>query len=108
MTALGGVAIAVNIPDPWGFSGRLWVVSFVVAAPLIAIVRLLPGVKAVLALIVSAAGALVINVLVAQAMLTTDAWSPRAGVVAVGVAAALLWLVPNDHNSLPHTKDDAP
>ncbi|MEE2059664.1 hypothetical protein [Rhodococcus artemisiae] len=104
VTALGGVAVAVNLPDPSGFSGRLWVVSFVVAAPLIAIARLLPGVNAVLALVVGAAGALVINVLVVQTMLSADTWSPRAGVVAVGLVAALVWLVPNDRNSLPHTK----
>jgi hypothetical protein len=108
VTALGGVAIAVNVLENSGFSGRVWVVLFLVAAPLIAIARLLPGVNAVLALIVGAAGALVINVLVAQTMLSADAWSPRAGIVAVGLAAALLWLAPNDHNLLPHTKDDFP
>ncbi|TCN54850.1 hypothetical protein EV641_104114 [Rhodococcus sp. SMB37] len=108
VTALGGVAIAVNVPDISGFSGRLWVVSFVVAAPLIAIARLLPGINAVLALIVGAAGALVINVLVVQTMLSVDAWSPHAGVAAVGFVAALVWLVPNDRTSLPHTKGQVP
>ncbi|MCK0089698.1 hypothetical protein MWU77_02755 [Rhodococcus sp. F64268] len=108
VTALGGVAIAANSPHLPGLSDRLVVVMFVVAAPLIALVRLLPGINVLLALIVGAAGSLVVNVLIAQAMLTADAWSPPAGVVAVGLTASVLWLVPSDHNSLPHTKEDFP
>lgn len=102
VTALGGAAIAVNVPQSSGLLGRLWVVSFVIAAPLIAITRLLPGVNAALALIVGAAGAAVINALVAQAMLAANMWSPRAGVVAVGLAAALLWLVPTGGPGAAH------
>lgn len=94
VTALGGVAIAVNAAQPAGLSGRLWLVFFVIAAPLVAIARLLPDVNVALALIVGAAGAVGVNTLVAQSMLAADMWSPRGGVVAVGLAAALLWLVP--------------
>lgn len=99
VTMLGGAAIAVIVPQPSGLLGRLWVVSFVIAAPLVAIARLLPGVNAALALIVGAAGAVVINTLVVQTMLAAAAWSPRAGVVAVGIAAALLWLVPTPRST---------
>ncbi|MFI6754323.1 hypothetical protein ACIBF4_04860 [Rhodococcus coprophilus] len=68
--------------------------SFLVVAPLVAIARLLPAVNAALALIVGAAGAAVVNALVAQSMLAADVWSPHGGIVAVGLAAAFLWLVP--------------
>ncbi|MBM7461128.1 hypothetical protein ACIBED_02460 [Rhodococcus coprophilus] len=94
VTALGGIAIALNAPHTSGLSGRLWVVSFLVVAPLVAIARLLPAVNAALALIVGAAGAAVVNALVAQSMLAADVWSPHGGIVAVGLAAAFLWLVP--------------
>ena len=62
--------------------------------PVLATLRLLPSFNGAVAVIVAAAGAAVINVLVAQVMLSTNAWSRPAGVIAVGLIAALLWLVP--------------
>ena len=94
VTALGGIAIALNAPHTSGLAGRLWVVSFLIAAPLVAIARLLPAVNAALALMVGAAGAAVVNTLVAQSMLAADVWSPHGGIAAVGIATAFLWLVP--------------
>jgi hypothetical protein len=90
----GGLGIGLAVAESSGHLGHTLVVAFVVVAPTLAIARLLPSVNRALALIVGAAGAAAINALVAQSMLSANAWSPRAGVVAVGLIAALLWLVP--------------
>jgi hypothetical protein len=94
VTAVGGIGIGLGVAQSTEHFGQTLVVAFVLVAPTFAITRLLPSVNAARALIVGAAGAAVINALVAQAMLSANAWSSRAGVVAVGLIAALLWLVP--------------
>jgi hypothetical protein len=83
-------------------------VAFVLVAPALAIARLLPSVNAAVAVIVAAAGAAVINALVAQVMLSANAWSPPAGVIAVGLTAACLWLVPTReaHSAAPVMRGD--
>lgn len=63
-------------------------------APAFAIARLLPSAGTAVALIVGAAGAIAVNVLVEQSMLSAEAWSPTGGVIAVGLVAALLRLCP--------------
>jgi hypothetical protein len=90
----GGLGIGLAVAQSSKHFGHALVVAFVLVAPALAIARLLPSVNRALALIVGAAGAAVINALVAQSMLSANAWSPPAGVVAVGLTAALLWLVP--------------
>ena len=94
VTAVGGAGIALGVAQSSGPFGRTLVVAFVVVAPALAIARLLPSVNGAVALIVAAAGATVINALVAQVMISANAWSRPAGVIAVGLTAALLWLVP--------------
>jgi hypothetical protein len=116
LTAAGGTGIALGFAahssEPLG---RTVVVVFALGAPAVAIARLLPSVNAAVALVIASAGAAVINALVAQVMLSANAWSPPAGVIAVGVIAALLWLVPTggpsrpdaDRTHLRHDEGDA-
>ncbi|WP_149370748.1 hypothetical protein [Mycolicibacterium sp. P9-64] len=94
VTAIGAAGIALNDAQSTAPFARTLVVAFVFLAPTIAIAGLLPSVNAVVALIVAATGAVVINALVAQSMLSVSAWSRPAGVIAVGLIASLLWLVP--------------
>jgi hypothetical protein len=94
VTAFGGAGIALGVAQSSGAFGRALIVAFVLVAPALAIIRLLPSVHGAVAVIVAAAGAAVINALVAQLMVSANAWSPPAGVIAVGLTAALLWLVP--------------
>ncbi|MBB5165295.1 hypothetical protein [Mycobacterium sp. AZCC_0083] len=94
VTAIGAAGIALNDAQSSAPFARTLVVAFVFLAPAIAITGLLPSVNTVVAVIVAAAGAVVINALVAQSMLSASAWSRTAGVIAVGLIAALLWLVP--------------
>jgi hypothetical protein len=110
VTALSGLQIGLGFAQYTEHFGQTLVVAFLLVAPALAITGLLPSVNFSIAVIVGVASAAVINALVAQTMLSTNAWSPRAGVVAVGLAAALLWLVPTgrpDAASPPPTKRDA-
>ncbi|WP_232425683.1 hypothetical protein [Mycobacterium sp. JS623] len=95
LTAVGGLGIGLGVAQSSERSGHTLIVAyFLVVAPTLAIARMLPTAKTAVALIVGAAGSVAINALVVQSMLSANAWSPRAGVVAVGLIAALLWLVP--------------
>lgn len=94
VTAVGGLQIGLGVAQYSERVGQVLVVAFVLVAPALAITGLLPNLNTALAVIVGAAGAAAINALVAQSMLSANAWSPRGGVVAVGLTAALLWLVP--------------
>jgi hypothetical protein len=108
VTAIGGTGIALGVDQSSGPFGRALVVAFVLVAPALAIARLLPSFNAAVAVIVAAAGAAVINALVAQVMLSANAWSPPAGVIAVGLTAACLWLVPTReaHSAAPVMRGD--
>ena len=75
VTAVGGAGIALGVAQSSGLFGRMLVVAFLLAAPALAITRLLPSFNGAVAVIVAAAGAAVINVLVAQVMLSANAWS---------------------------------
>jgi hypothetical protein len=97
----GGLGIGLGVSQSSKHFGHALVLAFVLVAPALAIARLLPSANRALALIVGAAGAAVINALVAQSMLSANAWSPPAGVVAVGLTAALLWLVPTGRPDAP-------
>ncbi len=74
--------------------GRAVVAAFLIIAPALAIARLLPSMHTAVALIVGVAGAIAINTLVAQTMLSAELWSRPAAVIAVGVAATAFWLIP--------------
>jgi hypothetical protein len=93
-TAVGAAGIALNDAQSSAPFARTLVVAFVFLAPTIAITGLLPSVNAAVAMIVAAAGAVAINALVAQSMLSANAWSRPAGVIAVGLITAFLWVVP--------------
>lgn len=74
--------------------GHLAAVAFIVVIPAIAISGLLPRADSAPMVLVSAAGAISINAVVAQTMLSVNHWSPEAAVVVIGFIAALLWLIP--------------
>lgn len=96
-TAAGVAGIALA-DGPSGPLDRAVVLAFLLAAPAIAIASLLPNANGAVALIVGMAGAVAVNALVAQSMLSANAWSLRGGEAAVGLIAALLWLVPADRS----------
>jgi hypothetical protein len=100
VTAVSALTVAAHSSGP---VGHMVVVVFVLVTPAFAISGLLPGLNGVVVLIVAAAGAAVINALVAQLMLSANAWSPPAGVIAVGLIAAFLWLVPSGGPGRPMT-----
>jgi hypothetical protein len=90
VTVVSAVLIAANSHGPFG---QLVTVAFVVLTPAFAISGLLPDMDGFVIAIVAAAGAIAINALVAQTMLALNAWSPFAGVVAVGVISSALWIL---------------
>ncbi|MBB2911147.1 hypothetical protein FHS43_002412 [Streptosporangium becharense] len=66
---------------------------FLLVVPGVAVVGLLRDRDPVAALSVGAAASLVVNVLLAAAMLTFDAWSPRAGVATVAVLGGFIYVL---------------
>ncbi|MER5623887.1 hypothetical protein [Streptosporangium sp. NPDC002544] len=66
---------------------------FLLAVPGIAVVGLLRDRDPLAALSVGAAASLVVNVLLAAAMLTFDAWSPRAGVATIAVLGGFIYVL---------------
>jgi hypothetical protein len=69
------------------------VLLFLVTAPAMAVAGLLRGLDAAARVFVSCLAMIVINACVAETMLAAGAWSPRTGLVAVVVIAAVLWMV---------------
>jgi hypothetical protein len=69
------------------------VLLFLVTAPAMAVAGLLPGLDVAARVFVSCVAMIVINACVAETMLAAGAWSPRTGLVAVVVIAAVLWAV---------------
>ncbi|GAA0836224.1 hypothetical protein GCM10009525_43080 [Streptosporangium amethystogenes subsp. fukuiense] len=66
---------------------------FLLAVPGVAVVGLLRDRDPLAALSVGAAASLVVNVLLAAAMLTFDAWSPRAGVATIAVLGGFIYVL---------------
>jgi hypothetical protein len=100
VTAVSALTVAAHSSGPLD---HMVVVVFLFVTPAFAVSGLLPSLNGVVVLIVAAAGAAVINALVAQSMLSANAWSAPAGVIAVGLIAALLWLVPSGGSGRPTT-----
>lgn len=98
-TAVAAAGIALVPAHSTASLSRAMVGAFLVIAPTVAIARVLPSVHTAVALIVGVAGAIAINTLVAQAMLSAELWSRPAAVIAVGVAATALWLLPIPHRA---------
>jgi hypothetical protein len=66
---------------------------FLLVVPGAAVVGLLRDRDPLAALSVGAAASLVVNVLLAAAMLTFDAWSPRAGVATIAVLGGFIYVL---------------
>lgn len=66
---------------------------FLLVVPGFAVVGLLRDRDPLAALSVGAAASLVVNVLLAAAMLTFDAWSPRAGVATIAVLGGFIYVL---------------
>lgn len=82
--AFAGVDTPVRVP---------LVVLFLTAAPAVAVASLLPGLDPFSRLMVAVAAALVINVVVAEAMLAADFWSLQAGLAIVALISVMLAVV---------------
>ena len=94
VTAITAGGIALVPAQSAAPLSRAMVAAFLVIAPAVAIARLLPSMHGAVALIVGVAGAIALNTLVAQAMLSAELWARPLGVIAVGITATALWLVP--------------
>jgi len=66
---------------------------FLLVVPGAAVIGLLRDRDPLAALSVGAAASLVVNVLLAAAMLTFDAWSPRAGVATIAVLGGFIYVL---------------
>jgi hypothetical protein len=82
--ALAGVSTSIRGPA---------VLVFLVTAPALAVAGLLSRVDPVARGIVAVTAAIAINVLVAEAMLAANTWSPRTGLVAIAIISALIGLI---------------
>lgn len=71
----------------------LLISMFLLVVPGAAVVGLLRDRDPLAALSVGAAASLVVNVLLAEAMLLFNAWSPRAGVATIAVLGAFMWVL---------------
>ncbi|MGH3475476.1 MAG: hypothetical protein ACRDRY_17440 [Pseudonocardiaceae bacterium] len=66
--------------------------AFLVAAPATAAAVLVSVLDPLSRIVLAMAAAVVVNALVAEAMLATGTWSIPGGVAAVGVISAVIWL----------------
>ncbi|MFE0513063.1 hypothetical protein [Streptomyces sp. NPDC058964] len=99
-TAVGGVGALLALTDSdWPLRGP-FTLFFLLAAPTAAIASALRGLDPFGRTLASLAGAVVLNMLVAQGMLAVHRWSVPGGVVAVTALSALLFL-----SSLPRPAD---
>ncbi|GGK76400.1 hypothetical protein Sme01_52170 [Sphaerisporangium melleum] len=88
--AAGAVIALADIRTP---ARVVLVPLFLVVVPGASVVGLLRDRDPLAALTVGAAASLVINVLLAEAMLMFDAWSPRAGVATIAVLGGFMWVL---------------
>ena len=99
VTGIAAAGVALVPAHSTASLSRAVVAAFLVIAPTLAIAHVLPSVHTAVGLIIGVAGAISINTLVAQAMLSAELWSRPAGVVTVGIAATALWLIPIPHRA---------
>ncbi|WP_067173326.1 hypothetical protein [Microtetraspora niveoalba] len=88
--AVGAVLALADIETP---VRMILTPMFLFVVPGAAVVGLLRDRDPLSALTVGAAASLAVNVVLAEAMLLFDAWSPRAGVATVGVLSLFLLIV---------------
>lgn len=90
VSAVGAVLALADLASPLRAPFTLF---FLIVAPACAVAAGLRGLEPLGRLVASAAGAVALNLLVAQAMLATHVWSIRGGVVAIAGISALLFLL---------------
>ncbi|MFI8987931.1 hypothetical protein ACIG63_23440 [Streptomyces antimycoticus] len=90
LAAIGAALALADVHSPLRAPFTLF---FLLAAPALAIGSALRGLDALIRPVLAVAGALALDLLVAQAMLALRLWSARGGVAAVG-CLSLLILVP--------------
>lgn len=91
---LAGIGAALALADVHSPLRAPFTLFFLLAAPALAIGSALRGLDALIRPVLAVAGALALNLLVAQAMLALRLWSARGGVAAVG-GLSLLILLPS-------------
>ncbi|MGW7055040.1 hypothetical protein [Streptomyces sp. NPDC054887] len=90
VSAVGAVLAFADLASPLRAPFTLF---FLLVAPGFAVGVGLRGLEPLGRLVASAAGAVVLNLLVAQAMLATHVWSTRSGVAVIAGISALLFLL---------------
>ncbi|MER5178054.1 hypothetical protein ABT009_06695 [Streptomyces sp. NPDC002896] len=91
--AIGGVGAALALIDVDAPLRGPFTLFFLLAAPAAAIGTALRGLEPAGRVIASSAGAVAVNLLVAQAMLAVHSWSVRGGIVAVAALSSLIFLL---------------
>ncbi|NNG86048.1 hypothetical protein HLB32_14265 [Streptomyces cacaoi] len=92
-TAVAGVGAALALTDGTSVLRAPFTVFFLLAAPATALAAALPRLDPLSRTVVALVGALAVDLLTAQLMLATHAWSARGGVVAVGALTEDGWLL---------------
>ncbi|MBT2399662.1 hypothetical protein [Streptomyces sp. ISL-100] len=91
--AVSGVGAVLALADLASPLRAPFTLFFLIVAPASAVAAGLRGLEPLGRLVASAAGAVALNLLVAQAMLATQTWSIRGGVAAIAGLSALLFLL---------------
>lgn len=89
-----GVGAALALADIGSPLRAPFTFFFLLVAPGAAVASALAGLDPLSRAVIAAAGAVVVDLLVAQAMLALHLWSIRGGVAVVGVVSAALFLLP--------------
>jgi hypothetical protein len=88
--AAGAILTLADVETP---ARPILTALFLLVVPGAAVVGLLRDRDPLATLTVAAAASLAVNVLLAEAMLLFGAWSPRAGVVTIGVVGLFLFVI---------------
>ncbi|MPY33647.1 hypothetical protein FNH09_21080 [Streptomyces adustus] len=92
-TAVGAIGALLALTDSGSSLRGPFVLFFLLAAPAAAVAAALRGLDPFARLLASVAGAVVLDMLVAQAMLAVHRWSVPGGITAVTVLSALALLL---------------
>ncbi|GAA3156630.1 hypothetical protein GCM10010466_54360 [Planomonospora alba] len=76
-----------------GFHRSVLVLLFLLLTPAIALIGVLRDRDLLRVITVGIMASVAVNTLLALAMLSFDAWSPRAGVATIAVVGAFLWVL---------------
>jgi hypothetical protein len=89
----GGVGVILALAGINTMARGPLVLLFLVAAPTLAVTGLLRSLDGGARYIVAVTAAIVINTLVAEAMLAAGVWSPRAGLVVIALVSAVIGVI---------------